>query len=75
VPMTWRAISARPYNEEEGRVGGLTGGASALSPGYHGLGLTLVHISARLEPFLTQAHNLNTPSYSLIPPKHPLNNP
>jgi hypothetical protein len=26
-----------------------------------GQGLTLVHFSAQLEPFLTQKHNLNTP--------------
>jgi hypothetical protein len=32
-------------------------------------GLTLVHHSAQLEPFLTQKHTLNTPNT----PYHPLN--
>jgi hypothetical protein len=34
-------------------------------------GLTLVHYSAQLEPFLTQKHTLNTPNT----PYHPLNTP
>ena len=34
-------------------------------------GLTLVHFSAQLEPFLTQQHTLNTPNA----PYHPLNTP
>ena len=31
-------------------------------------GLTLVHYSAQLEPFLTQKHTRNTPSYPLPTP-------
>jgi hypothetical protein len=34
-------------------------------------GLTLVHFSAQLEPFLTQKHTLNTPDA----PHHPLSTP
>jgi len=34
-------------------------------------GLTLVHYSAQLEPFLTQKHTLNTPTT----PYHPLHSP
>ena len=34
-----------------------------------GQGLTLVHFSAQLEPFLTQTH----PDHPPIPSKHPLN--
>ena len=34
-------------------------------------GLTLVHYSAQLEPFLTQKHTLNSPDT----PYHPLNTP
>jgi hypothetical protein len=34
-------------------------------------GLTLVHYSAQLEPFLTQKHTLHTPNTTY----HPLNNP
>ena len=36
-----------------------------------GQGLTLVHYSAQLEPFLTQGHTLNTPNT----PYPPLNTP
>jgi hypothetical protein len=37
-------------------------------------GLTLVHYSAQLEPFLTQKYTLNTPITPYHPPKHPRNN-
>ena len=50
-----------------------------------GQGLTLVHFSAQLEPFLTQNtpqtlpdaayHILGVPSYPLAPPKQPLHSP
>jgi len=38
-------------------------------------GLTLVHFSAQLEPFLTQQHTLLTPKYCFTCPKRPLKNP
>jgi hypothetical protein len=34
-----------------------------------GQGLTLVHFSAQPEPILTELHTLDTPLYSLTPPK------
>ena len=38
-------------------------------------GLTLVHLSAQPQPFLTQIHTLNPPKYPLTPPKkQPSNN-
>jgi len=41
-----------------------------------GQGLTLVHFSAQLEPYVTQKHTLNTPNTTPYqPPKHPRNNP
>ena len=33
-----------------------------------GQGLTLVHFSAQLEPYLTRRHTLDTPKYPPIPP-------
>jgi len=38
-------------------------------------GLTLVHYSAQLEPFLLQKHTLNTPNTPLPPPKQSLTAP
>ena len=38
-------------------------------------GLTLVHCSAQLEPFLTQNHTLVTANIPYHPHKHPRNNP
>ena len=40
-------------------------------PGAHHQGLSLVHHSAQLKPFLTQKHTLNTPNT----PYRPLNTP
>jgi hypothetical protein len=45
---------------------------------YYGQGLTLVHFSAQLEPFLTQNTPRTPPRYSecpLTPPEHHPNNP
>jgi hypothetical protein len=41
-------------------------------------GLTLLHLSAQLEPCLARLHTLhtlNTPWHPLTPPKHGLHNP
>jgi hypothetical protein len=38
-------------------------------------GLTLVHFSAQLEPYLNPKHTLDAPSHPLSPPKHPLHYP
>jgi len=38
-------------------------------------GLTLVHVSAQLEPFLTQNTPEGPPKNPVTPPTHPLKNP
>ena len=61
LKLSWKVNECKPL-----RAGG------ALPPRQ---GLTLVHYSAQLEPFLTRKHTLNTPATPQTNPKQPLTAP
>jgi hypothetical protein len=59
------SISARPYQERCRRISRVVPGVAVLAGRQ---GLTLVHLSAQLEPCPTQENTLHTLKQPLIPP-------